>query len=207
MLSQIGCVTLPPATVEKLYKSHSLSPAEQEMVDRMPAFVDKCLANIPRIEPVREILRLYPRQFNNGANNSAAGPASELPWGARALRLALDLDSLESGENRADYPLAIRRGRTDCYDAFILDAFAKLRGDSQHVRMLELQIKDLRIGMVFGEDLKSGSGVLLVARGQEVTTGLLERLRNFPADVANRQVVRMISQKAPAHPVPAGAVR
>jgi hypothetical protein len=41
--------------------------------------------------------------------------------------------------------------------------------------------------------------VLLVARGQEVTTGLLERLRNFPADVANRQVVPMISQKAPAH--------
>ena len=207
MLSQIGCVTLPPATVEKLYKSHSLSPAEQEMVDRMPAFVDKCLANIPRIEPVREILRLYPRQFNNRANNSAAGPASELPWGARALRLALDLDSLESGDNRADYPLAILRGRPDCYDAVILDAFAKLRGDSQDVHMLELQIKDLTIGMVFGEDLKSGSGVLLVARGQEVTTGLLERLRNFPADVANRQVVRMISQKAPAHPVPAGAVR
>ena len=53
--------------------------------------------------------------------------------------------------------------------------------------MLELQIKDLTIGMMFGEDLKSGSGVFLVARGQEVTTGLLERLRNIPADVADRR--------------------
>jgi hypothetical protein len=47
----------------------------------------------------------------------------------------------------------------------------------------------------------------LVARGQEVTAGLLERLRNFPADVANRQVVRMIPQRAAAHLVPVGAVR
>jgi len=206
MLSQIGCVTHPPATVEKLYKSHPLSPSEQEMVDRMPAFVDKCLSNIPRIEPVREILHLYPRQFNNRTNGSASGPTSELPWGARALRLALDLDSLESGENRAEHPLAILRGRAGLYDQVILEAFAKLRGDSQDVRMLELQIRDLKIGMVFGEDLKSSSGLLLVARGQEVTTGLLERLRNFPADVANKQIVRMISQKPATNPVLAGAI-
>jgi CheY-like chemotaxis protein len=195
MLSQIGCVTLPSATLEKLFKSHAMSPVEQEMIERMPAFVDKCLANIPRIEPVREILRLYPRQFgdfNNGAGNSSD---SGLPWGARALKLALDLDLLESGENRADYPFAIMRGRPQCYDSAMLEALAKLRGDAQGVQMVELQIRDLVIGMVFGEDLKSASGVLLVARGQEVTTGLLERLRNFPADVANRQIVRMIPQK------------
>ena len=44
MLSQIGCVTLPPATLEKLYKgAPPSSPSEQEMVDRMPAVVEKCL--------------------------------------------------------------------------------------------------------------------------------------------------------------------
>jgi response regulator RpfG family c-di-GMP phosphodiesterase len=204
MLSQIGCVTLPPATVEKLYKTHALSASEQEMVDRMPAFVDKCLSNIPRIEPVREILRLYPRTFGDHAKGSGASPGSELPWGARALKVALDFDSLESGENRADYPFAILRGRAGCYDAAILEAFAKLRGDSQGVEMLELQIRDLVIGMIFGEDLKSAAGVLLVARGQEVTTGLLERLRNFPADVANRQIVRMIPQKTVPTTVLAG---
>jgi hypothetical protein len=73
--------------------------------------------------------------------------------------------------------------------------------------MVELQIRELRIGMVFGEDLKSSSGMLLVARGQEVTAGLLERLRNFPADVANRSLVRMISPKVGVGPVLAGASR
>ena len=100
MLSQIGCVTLPPATVEKLYKSHPLSPSEQEMVDRMPTFVDKCLANIPRIEPVREILRLYPRPFTNHPNGSASGPASELPW-ARGPCVWLSISTLSSPEKIA----------------------------------------------------------------------------------------------------------
>ena len=204
MLSQIGCVTLPPATLEKLYKSQIMSAGEQEMVERMPAFIDKCLANIPRIEPVREILRLYPRAFGGRGKDSGPSLSSELPWGARALKIALDFDSLESGDNRASAPFAVLRGRAGSYDPGILEAFAKLRGDSQDVRMVELQIRELAIGMVFGEDLKSPSGMLLVARGQEVTAGLLERLRNFPAEVANRQLVRMISPKVGVSPVLAG---
>ena len=204
MLSQIGCVTLPPATLEKLYRSQIMSAAEQEMVERMPAFIDKCLANIPRIEPVREILRLYPRAFGDRGKDSGPSLSSELPWGARALKIALDFDSLESGDNRASAPFAVLRGRAGSYDPGILEAFAKLRGDSQDVRMVELQIRELAIGMVFGEDLKSPSGMLLVARGQEVTAGLLERLRNFPAEVANRQLVRMISPKVGVSPVLAG---
>jgi CheY-like chemotaxis protein len=207
MLSPVGCVTLPPATLEKLFKSHAMTAAEQEMIDRMPSFVDKCLANIPRIEPVREILRLYPRPFGDSSNSSGASADSELPWGARALKLALDLDFLESGENRADYPFAIMRGRAGCYGSVMLEALAKLRGDAQGIQMVELQIRDLVIGMVFGEDLKSASGVLLVARGQEVTAGLLERLRNFPADVADSQIVRMIPQKTAQTPALAGATR
>ena len=204
MLSQIGCVTLPPATLEKFYKSQIMSAAEQEMIERMPAFIDKCLANIPRIDPVREILRLYPRSFGHRDDGAGAPLNSGLPWGARALKIALDLDSPESGENRATAPFAILRGRSGSYDSVILEALAHLRGDSQDIRMVECQIRELAIGMVFGEDLKSPTGVLLVARGQEVTAGLLERLRNFPADVTNRQIVRMISPKVGVGPVLAG---
>lgn len=195
---------LPAETLEKLSCSAVLKPAEQEMLDRMPAFIDQCLSNIPRIEPVREILRLYSRRFAE----SAQGPnstATDLPWCARALRIALDFDSLQSEENPAMYPFAIMRGRTGYYDTAMLEAFAKLHGDSQTVRLVELQIRDLAIGMIFGEDLKSTTGVLLVARGQEVTPGLLQRLRNVPADVAFRRSVRMIAAGGAKQPVLAGA--
>jgi len=126
-----------------------MSVAEQEMVERMPAFIDKCLANIPRIEPVREVLRLYPRAFGDRGNGPGSSLNSEIPWGARALKIGLDLDSLESGENRATAPFAVLRGRSGSYDSVILEAFAKLRGDSQDVRPVELQNRELAIGMVF----------------------------------------------------------
>jgi hypothetical protein len=53
-------------------------------------------------------------------------------------------------------------------------------------------VKDVTVGMTFGEDLKSGKGLLLIARGQEVTPALLERMRNFSAELAIREPVRML---------------
>jgi hypothetical protein len=48
--------------------------------------------------------------------------------------------------------------------------------------------------MGFGEDLKSSKGLLLIARGREVTPALLERMRNFPPELAIREPVRRILQ-------------
>jgi hypothetical protein len=46
--------------------------------------------------------------------------------------------------------------------------------------------------VTFGEDLKSGKGLLLIVRGQEVTPALLERMRNFSAELAIREPLRML---------------
>ncbi len=63
-------------------------------------------------------------------------------------------------------------------------------------QMLELTIREVRVGMVFGEDLKTSKGVLLIARGQEVTPALLERMRNFSGDLAIREPLRMLLHKS-----------
>jgi len=193
MLCQIGCVTLPTAILDTLYKGEPLNRVEQEMVDRMPAVAEKCLSNIPRIDSVREILRQHPRQFALAKQRSDAALDDEIPWGARALKVARDFDLLEAGENPSDHPMAIMRGRTGWYDPQILEAFAAMRGSTQDkIQMLELAIREVRVGMVFGEDLKSSKGLLLIARGQEVTPALLERMRNFSAELAIREPVRML---------------
>lgn len=41
MLSQIGCITLPPATLDKLYQGEVLDESEQEMVKRTPTVAEK----------------------------------------------------------------------------------------------------------------------------------------------------------------------
>ncbi|MFZ0521320.1 MAG: HD domain-containing phosphohydrolase [Candidatus Acidiferrales bacterium] len=197
MLSQIGSVTLPPATLDKLYRGVNLDESEQEMVNRMPGVTEKCLSHIPRIDTVREILHQHNRNFAEAKQRSDAAIDEEIPWGARALKIALDFDSLDGGDAHSDHPFAIMRGRKGWYDPVILEAFAGMRGSGQDkLQMLELSVREVAVGMVFGEDLKSSKGLLLIARGQEVTPTLLERMRNFSPELAIREPVRMILQSS-----------
>jgi response regulator RpfG family c-di-GMP phosphodiesterase len=196
MLSQIGYVALPQLTQEKIYKGEQLTSSEEEMVERVPTVVEQLLANIPRLDLVREILRLYPRAFGGG-HPSAATIAKDdtLPWGARALKVALDYDILESEKETGRHPIDILRARIGWYDPKILEALADLRGrGKQEVVVHELALRDIAAGMLFGEDVKSAKGLLLIARGQEVTPSLLERVRNFSSELGIREPIRMIER-------------
>ena len=131
MFSQIGYVALPPKTQEKIYRGACLTHAEVEMVDRIPAVVEQLLANIPRLELVREILRLYPRDYAGSGSAATTTMGQDLPWGARALKIALDCDILESESESDNHPFDILRSRIGCYDPVILETFAEIRGRSR----------------------------------------------------------------------------
>jgi hypothetical protein len=203
MLSQIGYVTLPAKTQEKIYKGESLSEAEETMVQRIPTVVEQLLANIPRLELVREILRLCSRPFNGTKTAGGRANGGEIPWGARALRIALDYDAVESQEVPAEKAFEILSARNGIYDPAILEAFARLHGRDRKVHALMLQ--EIVAGMLFGEDVKSSKGLLLIARGQEVTPSLLERVRNFSFELGIREPIRMIERpvRLPSEVVPA----
>jgi hypothetical protein len=145
------------------------------------------------MDSVVTILRLSVCQFAHPKQRNGIAIVGELPWGARALKIALDFDSLEAGGNPAEQPTAVMPGREGWYDHQILEAFAGMRGISQEkTLMLERMVNDVTVGMTFGEDLKFGEGLLLIARGQEITPALLERMRNFSAELAIREPVRML---------------
>lgn len=60
----------------------------------------------------------------------------------------------------------------------------------------EIRLSEVKLGMVFAGDVVNHAGLLLVARGQEVTTPLLERVRTFWHGFAHGALVQMI------HPSP-----
>lgn len=83
------------------------------------------------------------------------------------------------------------------YDAEVLEALCKVRGSGglpEDVR--ELPLAGLRVGMVLAQDIKMQSGTLLVARGFEVTMGLLERMRNFGPGSVREPIRVVVSRKA-----------
>jgi response regulator RpfG family c-di-GMP phosphodiesterase len=129
MLAQIGWVTLPPETTNKLYHGAALAPSEQAIVDNLPTVTEQLLANIPRLEPVREILHYQDKHYDGQGPPPNQTCADAIPWGARALKVVSDFDVLESQGYSVEVALDTMRVRRGWYDPAMLEALAKLRGD------------------------------------------------------------------------------
>ncbi len=180
MMAQIGWVTLPQEMTSKLYRGAALSDSEQAIMDKLPAVTEQLLANIPRLEPVREILRYQGKHYDGHGLPDGPACGGSIPWGARALKAATDLDVLEAQGLQGTMALDSLRARTGWYDPVILDAFEKLRGEQQrNGGVMHVPLHQVQTGMIFAEDVKARSGLLLIARGQEVTPSLVQRIKNL----------------------------
>lgn len=184
LLSQLGCVTLSPELVDRWYHHRSLTPDEQDIIDRLPHTSTDLVAHIPRLETVREIIH---RQYDPP---SAPG----LPAGARLLAIARDFDVLIGAGERAEQALAHMERDAVRYDKRMLDAFRSLRSDKAPAADIrDMRLCDVRPGMIFATDVHSPRGVLLIARGQRVTPSLRERIAQvWSAAVACEINVRII---------------
>ena len=193
MLSQLGHITLPPETAARIYHGHPLSADEQKLVGRLPALTEEVLGNIPRMEAVREILKTYPRPYRPDPAEERDPQKQVITQGAHLLRVAVDFDTSESADgSTASLAVDTLRGRSGQYDPAILQALIAIRGAGQAVEVREIPGSHLRIGMILAEDVKTQTGVLLVARGYAVTDRLLELVRNFPGDVMRGRTWRVI---------------
>jgi response regulator RpfG family c-di-GMP phosphodiesterase len=198
MLSQIPYVTLPPGTQQRIYDGAPLSDSDRQMLERMPKVLEQILANIPRLENVREILRLHFRKYEEFAVS-----ADVASWGARALKLAVDYDAVESSPGARSHPFDVLRSRTGWYDPVILEALAEIQGSGRReVIVLEVALRELTVGMFFDQDVRSSKELLLIARGQEVTPGLLERVRNFSSGLGIHEPIRMVVRQFARDAVP-----
>jgi CheY-like chemotaxis protein len=157
LLSQIGSLTIPAGDVE-----------------RLPLVADRLLAQIPRLESIRQLLR-------HAGPKDLAGDAEDGSRPANLLRIAIDYELLESQEMEPELAVATLRGRGRRYDPVLLDALAAALGAQATSRRLrEVALADLCGGMTMAADIKSRGGQLLIARGAPATPSLLARLRSLP---------------------------
>jgi len=207
MLSQIGCVMLPQEVVDKVYHGLVMTEHEHGMVERVPAIAEKILADIPRMEGVRAILRYQGRRFSGVGYPKEEPHREKLPLGSRLLKLILDFDALEARGIPEEIAFDTLRGREGWYDPALLGAFAKCLGNAgKYVDVLEIKLAALSPGMILAEDIRTQSGGLLVARGHEVTEGLVERIRNFGSGQGVCEPIRVILSKSHARTEPAMTV-
>ena len=66
MLCQIGCIALPPDTLNRVYARQAVSKAEQKMLDEHPRVGHELLCRIPRMEAVAAMVDFLLSQQLNG---------------------------------------------------------------------------------------------------------------------------------------------
>jgi response regulator RpfG family c-di-GMP phosphodiesterase len=122
MLAHLPLITLPPDVLERYQKGAVLSADERKMVARLPEVAVELLGPIPRLGPVREILRYQQKGFDGGGSPADDLAGKELPLGARILRVVLDQQSLEARGLDAETVRDTLRSRAKSYDPEVLEA-------------------------------------------------------------------------------------
>ena len=182
LLSQLGAVNLAPGVLDRWYHGLPLQPEERDQIERLPSMTEAIIARIPGLEAVRSILR---RQHEPTRDDH--------PIATRILAIASDFDLLIGQGETADLALDTMEGRTHAYDPALLAAFRAIRSSEAPTRAVrEMCLLDVQVGMLFATDVTRPNGVLLVARGQQVTESLRHRVRNQWCEFATSLAVRMI---------------
>lgn len=205
MLSQIGCVTVPPNTLDKMYHGQALNAQESQMLEAHPAVGRDLVANIPRLEHVAEIIAYQQKRFDGSGIPADSVANKEIPLGARILKVALDYDELKWGGDADVQVLVELRRRAEWYDPEILAAMEAVIGFEMKSQIREVGLKDLTTNMVLAEDVVTADGTLLVTKGQEVTSSLYQRLRNFSKTREIQEPVRVLERTDVRSPVTTNA--
>lgn len=188
MLSQLGYVALPPETVEKIYYGEELTPEEAIMIPGVPKVAAQLIGAIPRLEPVLEILETLDKPLRR----DNVDLTKTIPIGARILKIAIDIDSLQAQGCSIQFAIDTLKGRNQRYDSELLTAFAELHGAVEKAdEIMELPLKAVKLGMILADKVCTESGALLVPPGFEVTPSFLHLIKNFDQKILN-SVIKVV---------------
>ena len=207
MLSQIGYLSLPGDLVEKLYYGEALSAEERILAGGAPEVARRLLQNIPRLEPVTEILT----SLNASDTELQQLGEGVVAVGSRILALATDYYSLRSQGQAGPAALQRLRSRATRYGVDLVEQFALFLGpqeEPQQGRARKIALRSVRLGMIILQDVRTEMGTLLVPNGFEVTAVFLERMRHFGPDLLNEAVAvddAALQGEAPSQPALADA--
>ncbi len=205
MLSQIGCVSLPPGILEKAYRGEKLAAEEAALLASHPRIGSELIANIPRLEGVAEIIAYQEKRHDGTGPPQDGRRGAEIPLGARILKAALDYDAAKSAGAVAAEAIDRLGQRSGWYDPTVLAALGRVAAAEEACETREVLVRDLTNQMVLAEDVETVTGILLVSRGNEVTPYLRERLKNYAQHTRIREPLRVYLRPGPAPPPRASA--
>ncbi|MCC7413584.1 MAG: response regulator [Gammaproteobacteria bacterium] len=199
LLSQLGCVVLPPAAVEMLARGDTPAGDSAQLALTHPLLGSDLLADIPRLEGVAASIRYQHKGYDGSGFPDEAVAGEALPLGARILNVLLDYDrcmvrGLPPPAALSELQAAPRR-----YDPAVLAALAERITAAPEAVRREVRFVELNDTMVLDEDLLTPQGMPLVCRGQVVTVQLRDKLARFREHGMIREPIAvLVYESAPA---------
>lgn len=194
MLAFLGAVALPPPVLTKMNAGRPLTVEEQDMVARLPALSRGLVAAIPRLESVAEAIGCQEIRFDGVGAPIGAPTGTDLPLGARILRVALDFDRGTTQRPSVQDTINIMRADAGAYDRDVLEALFELHlGAAATSGPRVVTVDELCEGMIMFDDIFTVQEVLLVGRGTVVTESLIQRLENYAEQDRIQGVIRVVA--------------
>jgi response regulator RpfG family c-di-GMP phosphodiesterase len=196
LLSQLGCVTLETETLEAVYAGRDLSPEQQAAYNAHPLVARHILESIPRMEPVIWMIA-HQNQPDPTGSDAVVRDTPEVRQGAEILHAALAFDDLlRRGVTRTEAGHLLSR-QFRHMDARVFYSLVEQEAETEEGGIRTCTVEQLALGMILHEDIRTHSGFLIVARGQEVSRTLIIRLKNFRARGAIKDTIRVTMAKRP----------
>lgn len=187
LMSQIGCITLPPDTLNKLYTGQELTTEEEKMYQAHPLVGAELLEKIPRLETVAAIISHQLLPYASFAERTDID--EEVGLGAQILKISIDFDSLlHRGYKRAD-ALTHLQNKPAEYNPDLLKLLPGIKLNPENEKVLAIEIRDLAVGMIAEQDIMALNGVLIAPKGQEITCSLITGLKNFSQQVGVKEPI------------------
>jgi FixJ family two-component response regulator len=180
LMSQLGCVTLPPEIIETVYAGHKLSAEEQAQYDGHPSIAGDLLSKIPRLEPIGWMIK-YQTQAAPLEGDIEDREKADMRTGAEILRLTLDFEKMISqGSSRTEAAHALAR-QYKRFSPRVFQALVELDPNAEEREVRRCWVNELSPGMIVQQDVRTFTGLLVVSKGQDVTLPLILKLKNFCA--------------------------
>ncbi len=186
-LARIGTVSLPADVVRKATRDAPLTPREAELFAQVPQLGGQLLKPVPRMGRVAEAIRYQAKNFDGTGSPSDSIAGSEIPLGARILRIFVDRALLElDGPERGEARRAMM-ARTGVYDPALLEAsfehfpefiFSAVSAEKE-VRLVSADA--LQPDSTLITEIRTAERLLLVAPGTRLTPLIIQRIRTHVA--------------------------
>ncbi|MGA7402607.1 MAG: HD domain-containing phosphohydrolase [Candidatus Sulfotelmatobacter sp.] len=177
MMSQLGCVTLPPETIEAVYRGEPLTAGEQKQYDAHPGVAYDLLSKIPRLEAIAWMIEHQNRPLIDAGESESP----DICMGAEVLRLVLAYERLiHRGSSRTEAVHMLTR-QNPSFNREFFQALVALDPNAEAGEIRNCRVEDLAPGMIVQQEVRTHDGALLVSKGQEVTPTVIFKLKNFHA--------------------------